>query len=207
MGVQCQDLRNDPLSYKTCDTSCGRLLCRWLHSKPNFQPSQRNRSIAIRKRKGDRCHSMGGPSGWHPSTRARIKGKLRVTTPLCSPLPAHLHHHEVESRCLPPAPIRRGHPAALQTIRRSPCVGSIIYRTLKFNDHRNLEQTGSPGDHVQTQKTLKSNAAISKFLSIGRRTPPEKRGSQSPSMVPPSHPGRGHSSPTQVLPLLSFSMG
>lgn len=76
-----------------------------------------------------------------------------------------------------------------------------------YNDHRNPEQTGLPGAHVQARPTRTSNAAILRFLSIGRTRPPGKPGSPSPSMLPPSRPGRGQSFPTQVLPPPLVSAG
>ena len=72
------------------------------------------------------------------------------------------------------------------------------------DDARNPARITSPGVLVQAPPTTASSVVISKFPSTGQRTPLEKRGSPSPSMLPRNHPGRASSLPTQVCPLLSF---
>ena len=68
-------------------------------------------------------------------------------------------------------------------------------------------QTVSTGVHALAHPTITLNVVTSKSLSTGQTNPPEKLGLQSPSMVPPTHPGRAFSFPTQVRPFLTFPGG
>jgi hypothetical protein len=61
---------------------------------------------------------------------------------------------------------------------------------------------GSAGALVQTHPRITSSVVISKFPSIGQMNPPEKLGSQWPSTVLQTHPGRVLSFITQVRLLL-----
>jgi hypothetical protein len=71
----------------------------------------------FRKCSSDQCHSLGGSHDKHSSRQTRIKGNMTIVV---VSLLAHPQRNEVGSRRLSPAPVRRGHLAALQTIREHP---------------------------------------------------------------------------------------
>ena len=148
---------------------------------------------------------MGGPANKRSSMRTKIKGRVQTAVSSPLPLPPHPPKHEVESPRLPPTPLRRGHLTALQTIRESPHLRSQCRVGAQTDHFRNPDRTASAGVLVQTHPAMLSSVVISKFPSIGRRNPPEKLDSRSPSMVLQTQTGRVLSLPTQVRLPLSFS--